>query len=156
MSIKQAVLSDLRIIRNISEITISEIYPHYYPKGAVEFFLEHHNEDNILKDIKMNRSFICLDVSQDAIGTVTIKDNEICRLFVIPSCQGRGYGKEILDFAEKTISDKYSKVILAASLPAKKTYLKRGYKDTEFNIISTKNNDFLCYDIMEKQVCHPI
>lgn len=38
MSMKQASLSDLSIIKRISEITISEIYPHYYPKGAVDFF----------------------------------------------------------------------------------------------------------------------
>ena len=26
------------------------------------------------------------------------------------------------------------------------------YKETEFNIIATRDNDFLCYDVMEKQV----
>ena len=38
MDIRQATLSDLSIIKRISEVTISEIYPHYYPKGAVDFF----------------------------------------------------------------------------------------------------------------------
>lgn len=37
----------------------------------------------------------------------------------------------------------------------KKTYPRRGYRDKEFNIISTEKNDFLCYDIMEKQVQIP-
>lgn len=152
MSIRQAVLSDLGIVKHISEVTISEIYPHYYPKGAVDFFLEHHSADNILSDIKMKRVFLCCDVTQDAIGTITIKHNEICRIFVLPSRQGRGFGTELLDFAEKVISDQYSTIVLAASLPAKQIYLARGYKDTEFNIISVRNNDFLCYDVMEKQV----
>lgn len=152
MSIKQAISSDLETIKNISTVTISSIYPHYYPKGAVEFFLEHHNKDNILIDIENSRCFLCFDTLQNAIGTVTIKDNEICRLFVLPSCQRMGYGKELLDFAEKIIFSRYSKVILDASLPAKKIYLKRGFKDTNFHIICTKNNDFLCYDVMEKQL----
>ena len=39
MDIRKATLSDLSIIKRISEVTISEIYPHYYPKGAVDFFL---------------------------------------------------------------------------------------------------------------------
>lgn len=150
MSIKQAVLSDLNIIRHISETTISEIYPHYYPKGAVEFFLVHHDENSVRKDIELNRVFLCFDQLQNAIGTVTIKANEICRLFVLPSFQGMEYGKEMLDFAEEKISGRYSKVLLAASLPAKKIYLKRGYKETGFNIMSTGENDFLCYDVMEK------
>ena len=139
MSIRQAVLSDLDRVQYISEVTISEIYPHYYPKGAVDFFLGHHSEDNILSDIEM-------------IGTITIKQNEICRLFVLPSRQGMGVGTELLDFAEKIISCQYSKIVLDASLPAKQIYLKRGYKETEFNIILTRDNDFLCYDVMERQV----
>ena len=37
MSIKQAFLSDLSIVKKITEVTIAEIYPRYYPKGAVDF-----------------------------------------------------------------------------------------------------------------------
>lgn len=151
MSIKQAVLSDISIVKTISEITITEIYPHYYPKGTVDFFLHYHNEENILKDIEMNRVYLCLDQSQRVIGTVTIKENEICRLFVLPAYQGMGYGTEMLDFAEKTIFNKYAKIVLDASLPAKKIYLKRGYKDINFNILASIDNDFLCYDVMEKK-----
>lgn len=80
MSIRKAVLSDLNIVREISEHTITKIYPHYYPKGAVDFFLAHHNEAHILDDIYLNRVFLCLDLVQNIVGTVTIKDNEICRL----------------------------------------------------------------------------
>ena len=118
----------------------------------MDFFLGHHNEDNILSDIEMNRVFLYFDAAQNAIGTVTIKKNEICRLFVLPSRQGMGFGTELLNFAEKIISFQYSKIVLDASLPAKQIYLKRGYKETEFNIIATRDNDFLCYDVMEKQV----
>ena len=95
MSIRQAVLTDLNTVKNISELTISEIYPHYYPKGAVDFFLEHHSEENILDDIKKNRVFLCLDTSQNIIGTITVKGNEICRLFVLPDYQSKGFGTEV-------------------------------------------------------------
>lgn len=152
MNIRQAVLSDVDTIRYISERTISEIYPHYYSEGAVKFFLEHHSEAHIINDIKNNRVFLCLNAAQKDIGTITIKNNEICRLFVLPSCQGKGYGTELLQFAEKKIAAQYSTIILDASLPAKKIYLKRGYKDVSFHIIPTGNRDFLCYDVMEKEV----
>lgn len=152
MSIKEAVLSDLSIVKRISEITISEIYPHYYPNGAVKFFLEHHSETNIVNDIKLNQVFLCLDTEQNIVGTVTIRANEISRLFVLPRYQGNGYGTEMLDYAENIISNKYSNIMLDASMPAKKLYQKRGYKETEFNIIPTDYNDFLCYDVMVKQI----
>lgn len=152
MNIKQAVLSDLSLIREISAITIREIYPHYYPKGAVEYFLEHHCEANICNDINLKRVYLCFDIMGNAVGAVTIKDNEICRLFVVPSYQGKGFGTERLDFAEKVVSDKYSKNVLDASLPAKQIYIKRGYNDIEYNMISTEDGDFLCYDVMEKKM----
>lgn len=152
MSVRRATLSDLDIIKKITVTTISEIYPNYYPKGAVDFFLEHHNDNNIINDIKQNYVFICIDSEQNIIGTVTIKSNEICRLFVLPSYQGNGYGREMLDYAEKIIADKFTEIILDASLPAKRIYLKRGYKETEYHIIRTQNNDLLCYDVMVKQV----
>lgn len=152
MSIKQALLSDLSIVKNITEITISEIYPHYYPKGAVEFFLAHHNETNIACDIGQNRVFLCLDGKQNAVGTVTVKENEICRLFVLPQYQRNGYGAELLDFAEKRIACQYSKIKLDASLPAKAIYRKRGWQESEFHSILTDYGDFLCYDVMVKKV----
>ena len=152
MSIRQAVLTDLNTVKNILELTISEVYPHYYPKGAVDFFLAHHSEESILNDIKKDRVFLCLDGSQNIIGTVTIKDNEICRLFVLPAYQGKGFGTEMLDFAERIVYEQYSKVVLDASLPAKQIYLKRGYRDVKFNIITAGGGDFLCYDVMEKKI----
>lgn len=152
MSIRKAVLSDLKTVKSISEITISEIYSHYYPKGAVEFFLEHHSENNILNDIKQNRVFLCSNAEENIVGTVTIRVNEICRLFVLPAYQGNGYGTEMLDYAEKIISHQYSEIVLDASLPAKSIYQKRGYKETKFNIIATNHADYLCYDVMTKQV----
>lgn len=151
MSIKEALLSDLDIIKRITEITISEIYPHYYPKGAVEFFLEHHKEENIVQDIQRCQVFLCLDAGQNAVGTVTIKSNEICRLFVLPSYQGKGYGTEMLDYAEKIILSQYAEIRLDASLPAREIYRKRGYHETQFHIIQAGGNDFLCYDVMVRQ-----
>lgn len=50
----------LNIVREITQRTIGEVYPKYYPVGAVEFFREHHNDDNILKDIKNEIVFLFL------------------------------------------------------------------------------------------------
>lgn len=152
MGIRQAVLTDLSTVKHIAESAISEIYPHYYPKGAVEFFLEHHSKEKISDDIKRNRVYLCFDTLQNAVGTVTVKNNEICRLFVLPAYQGRGFGREMLDFAERIIFEQYANALLDASLPAKQIYLKRGYRDIRFNIITAENNDFLCYDVMEKKI----
>ena len=57
----------------------------------------------------------------------------------------------MLDFAEKSVLEKYDEVVIDASLPAKRIYRNRGYKETESNIIEVSYNDYLCYDVMVKQ-----
>ena len=152
MSIKQAYKEDLQVVKYITIETINQIYPHYYPKGAVEFFIEHHNDANISNDIEAGRVYFCINDENQPVGTVTIKENDICRLFVLPEFQGKGYGRELLAFAENEISKTYEEILLDASLPAKRIYLKRGYKEKESHIISANYGDFLCYDIMVKKV----
>lgn len=86
--IRCAGTDDLEKIKDIVYRTIEKIYPRYYPEGAVSFFLSHHNENNIMEDIKRQRVYI-LETSSECVGTVTIKGNGICRLFVLPGFQKR-------------------------------------------------------------------
>lgn len=150
MSIQIAQQSDFDIVKYITHTTIKENYPHYYPNGAVAFFLDHHNDENIKNDISSHCVFLYYDKEHKAVGTVTIKENEICRLFVLPQYQGNGYGKVLLEFAESKIAKNYNEITLDASLSAKPIYLKRGYKEIEYHTLKTEHNDFLCYDIMKK------
>ncbi len=152
MNIIKASASDNETVKHITAQTINVIYPHYYPRGAVDFFLSHHNDKNIENDIENGCVYLCFNNDNKAVGTVTIKKNEICRLFVLPEYQRNGYGRELLSFAEKKISENHSTIILDASLPAKAIYLKRGYSSTKFHSIKTENGDYLCYDVMIKQI----
>ena len=151
MKIKKANTDDLLTVKNIASKTISAVYPHYYPCGAVDFFLEHHSIEKIKRDIESGNVYICVNEADCAVGTVTICANSINRLFVLPEYQHRGFGRALLDFSETLIASVSDTIRLDASLPAKAIYLKRGYAATEFHSIKTDNGDFLCYDIMEKK-----
>lgn len=151
MHIEKATLSDLETVYKITKTAIEHTYPHYYAKGAVVFFLEHHSKDHIASDIRSGGVFLGYDPHRDAVGTVTLKGSEIYRLFVLPAYQHMGFGRKLLDHAEMAIFREYDKVTLAASLPAKRLYRKRGYQEIESNIIPTKYGDLLCYDIMQKR-----
>ena len=156
MKIINATIKDLEEIKRITYGTIREIYPHYYPKGAVDFFLSHHSEENIRQDIQLGSVYLLREESGKlAAGTVTIQKNEIKRLFVLPEFQKRGFGRELLWFAEQSIGSQYKTIRVDASMPAKEIYLKRGYKECAFQIIPTEYQDFLCYDEMEKSVPEP-
>ena len=137
------------IVKEITHKTIENIYPHYYARGAVDFFLQHHNEQNIMRDIH-NGCVYLLVKEETPVGTVTIVGNEINRLFVLPAYQGCGYGRELLDFAERKVAEDYDEIVLDVSLPAKAIYLKRGFKEVGYNRIPTGNGDYLCFDVMKK------
>lgn len=148
--ISKASIDNLDIIKDICDKTIMAIYPKYYPKGAVDFFINHHSIENIKKDILDGLVYI-IKTDDEIIGTVTIVDNHINRLFVYPEFHKKGFGKALFVFGEIEIFKNFDKIILDASLPSKSMYLKNGYKDITYNKILTDNGDYLCYDMMEKK-----
>ena len=152
MKIIKAQQTDLDTVKEITHTTVNTIYPHYYPDGAVKFFLEHHSDENIRDDISKGCVYLLNDAEEKSIGTVTVKNNEICRLFVLPEYQGNGFGKILLDFSEAEIAKKYDEIVLDSSLSAKPVYIKRGYKEREYRTVRTSNGDCLCYDVMTKNI----
>ena len=107
------------------------------------------------KKIKADIESGCVYILEDegrGVGTVTVSGNHINRLFVLPECQHRGYGRYMMDFAEDRIAREHKTIELDASFPAKRIYLKRGYKETEYHTIETEGGDKLCYDVMVKEV----
>lgn len=149
MKIIKAGSEDWATVQTISHATIRAVYPHYYPQGVVDFFLAHHSEEHIRRDIDIGCVYLLADGV--AVGTVTINDNEINRLFVLTEYQGKGYGGRLLDFAEAAVFKDYDEAVVAASFPGKPIYLKRGYREYEYGIIEAPRGDFLCYDMMKKQ-----
>lgn len=115
MSIRKAEMMDLNIVMSVTTETIKKIYPKYYPEGAVDFFVQHHNAKNIARDIEAGYVFI-LEIDKIVIGTVTIKENGINRLFILPKYQQRGYGSALMDFSEKHILEKFKKIRIDSSL----------------------------------------
>lgn len=152
MRISQAELNEFSFVKEITQTTIKEVYPKYYPAGAVDYFLQHHTDERIIEDIKAGKVYILQLDNDEYVGTVTVDGNEIKRLFVLPDYQHKGHGRALMDHAEIVIAQNYHEIILDASLPAKNIYRKRGYVETDYHTIIADNGDFLCYDEMRKDV----
>lgn len=148
--IRKATILDSKKIYKLVQKTIQKVYPRYYPKGAVNFFSNHHSVEKIQKDIVEGNVYV-IEVEDKIIGTVTINENEINRLFVLPKFRHQGYGTKLFEFAERIITEEnFSSIKLHASFAAKKMYLSLGYKEIEYRTMETGSKDFLCVDIMEK------
>ena len=145
----KATIDDLDIIYNICKNTIEKMYPNYYPKGAVDFFLEYHSKDKIKEDI-LNGYVYVYKFQEEIFGTISFKENQIYRFFVEPKRQHNGYGRKLIEYAEWMIFKDYNTIVLDASFPSKNLYLKNGYKEIGYEKILTDNGDYLCHDIMEK------
>lgn len=148
MKIVPARTAQAEEVFQLAQDVIAETYPHYYPRGAVDFFPRYHNREAILNDIAAGRVWV-LEAEGTCAGTVTIRENEISRLFVSVKMQRRGYGSRLLDFCEQRIFAAYDRVLLDASFPARGLYGRRGYRLKDYGEIACPGGDILCYDVME-------
>lgn len=147
----KATAQHLQQIVELVQNTIRTIYPKYYPKEVVDFFCEHHCEENIKKDILDGRVGILVD-NGSVVGTGCYKDNHITRVYVEPQCQGQGYGSYIMQCLENEIGLRYDTVNLDASLPASHLYERRGYETIKHEKWPVENGVVLVYEIMEKRL----
>ncbi len=148
--IRKFASSDLRAVKKLIRRTINICYSPVYPKEVLKWFLNYHNEENILKDAKEGYTVVLKRNSQ-IIGTGTIIDSHICRVFVEPKMQKQGLGKLIMQKLEtKAISDGVKTVNLHASLPSKKFYDSLGYTTVEKSFREVENSEKLHYYEMKK------
>ena len=138
-------------VAEIVDRTIRAVYPHYYPSGAVQFFLDLHKEQRI-RDALAREDIYFAVVQGEIVGTGSIRGSEICRLFILPEYQAKGYGNRLMDFLEDMVFQKYRVIHIDASFPAESMYLKRGYQIKTYEKIKTRGGDYLCYHTMEKPV----
>lgn len=83
-------------VAEIVDKTIRAVYPHYYPPGAVQFFLDLYNEQRIREAFAREDIYFAA-VKGEIVGTGSIRGNEICRLFILPEYQAKGYGSHVFE-----------------------------------------------------------
>jgi GNAT superfamily N-acetyltransferase len=142
--------SDLTAVKELIDSTIDICYSADYPKEAVQYFKQYHCEENILKGEEKGWTIV-LEKNNRILGTGTIINDHILRVFVNPKFQKQGFGKLIMNKLEdKAISSEISKVKLDASLPSKTFYDSLGYKTREKTYVKLENNKKLRYYKMDK------
>ena len=142
--------SDLSAVRSLVQSTIDACYPRVYPKEAVQFFKDWHSDEEILKNAKEGYT-ILLHQADRIVGTGTIVDDEVVRVFVDPAFQKCGFGRLIMrKLEERAASTGVAVVKLDASLPAKAFYDALGYVTLERAFREVGNGRRLDYYKMEK------
>lgn len=148
MEYRKAEMTDAQQIWRLVQDTIQTSYPKYYPQGIVDFFCEFHSIESIKADIEKGAVRV-LTVDNFIVGTGSVNENHITRLFISPEYQGKGFGGYIMSCIEDEISPNYSTAYLDSSLPAARFYDKRGYKTVRHEEI-TAGDSILVYEIMQR------
>ncbi len=153
MKLFKATERDVQTIQDIVRVTITEVYPDYYPEDVVNFFLNYHSLDSIEKAVC--REYVLLaKLGEKTIGTGSLFKNEIKRVFVLPDYQNSGCGSLLLDRLEQRAEKAgYATTVLDSSFPAYSMYLKRGYEPIKYERIITQKRQVLCYNRMAKMFC---
>ena len=150
MELKIIDISVLDEVYELVQDTVQICYSKYYSAGVVDFFRMHHSKDVIAADINAGKVY-GVYVDDVLIGTGTVFENHITRVFVKNSEQGKGYGSYIFDMFERKIFGFFDTVVIDASLAAVRMYDKRGYKTVCHEEIDCENGSVLVYDVMEKR-----
>lgn len=100
MEIQKAKPENLKAITRVVQQTIQQVYSRYYPDGVVQFFSELHQAEHIMADMEKGCVWI-LQADSQIVGTGTLVENHITRVFVLPEYQGKGYGSRLMEALEK-------------------------------------------------------
>lgn len=149
-TIREFQKADLPALKALVHKTIATCYPAHYCVEAVRFFLDYHSEKAILQDAQRGRTVI-LDKAGRILGTGTLVEDEIKRVFVDPTLQQRGFGRWIMRQLEQTAARQgVGAVKLDASLPAKVFYDGLGYVTVEATFLPVENGQRLDFFKMQK------
>ena len=120
---------NIDIAAEIHSLSWKESHKSFCSKEFVELHTQERQRQYIEKEIQAGKSFYIL-IEEKPKGIVSIIDNLIENLYILPAEQQKGYGTKLLHFAEILCKGVPTLWILSNNEAAKKLYLKQGYKLT--------------------------
>ena len=146
---------DLPNVYELVHRTIDISYPPDYSARVIELFKEFHSRENILEDTKSGCTLVALHEGE-IVGTGTLLDAHIRRVFVNPSFQGRGIGTLIANELEKIASSNNETALnLAAALGSRNFWESCGFTVQEEIFAPARKDIVIHYYTMEKPLNSP-
>ena len=120
---------NIDIAAEIHAISWRESHKSFCSREFVEAHTTERQMKYIEKEIERGKTFYIL-FDTTAKGIVSIKDDLIEDLYVLPSEQRKGYGSNLLKYAESKCQGIPTLWILSNNIAAKSLYVKHGYTFT--------------------------
>ena len=141
---------NIEIAAKIHSISWKESHKSFCTEKFVQAHTQERQKQYIEKEIDDGKQFYILD-KNGAKGIVSVQDNLIENLYVLPAEQGKGYGTKLLKYAEHICKGTPTLWVLSNNESAKKLYTKMGYRFTgNKKILSNELQELEMRLIMEK------
>jgi GNAT superfamily N-acetyltransferase len=142
--------SDIETMQQLIYQTIDDAYTGVYGPKAIQYFKDYHSSSQILADARQGQTMV-LELNERIVGTGTICEQNIRRVFISPAFQGRSFGHMVMETLEKkALSMGLHHLYLDASLPSQAFYQHLGYRTREEKFIQVSDDERLDYFYMEK------
>ncbi len=150
LKIRRLVVTDLPGIQKLICRTIDKCYKGRLFDYVVAYMKRFHRQENILAVAEKGYTVV---VERDGkiVGTGSLIDGVILRVYVEPHCQKQGIGKLIMKELEKrALQEGYDEVVLRATDVSWQYYQLLGYTIVEKNYVAVEKDARLDYYKMLK------
>lgn len=147
---------DLPAVQKLIFRTIDVSYAKTYSPSAMGHFRNHHADEEILGDAQQGYMVI-LEKCEEVIGTGTLINGKITRMYVAPENQGRGFGRQIVNLLEQHAKTQgLESIFLYSSVVAKPFYESLGYHIEAEKSAQMQDGEHLEYFEMTKHLEHSL
>lgn len=152
LNIRPFTEADLDTVWELVQRTIGISYQPDYSPEAIRFFQDYHPREKILDDAANGR-IIVAEQQGKIVGTGTLRDAHIRRVFIDPESQGQGTGSIIAaELETQAISNGWKTVDLSAALGSRRFWESRGFYISEENFTPVEDNLVIHYFTMTKDL----
>ncbi len=130
MTIRLFKNKDAEELSKLIRHTVKESNSEDYSEKAITVLIEHFSSENLIKSARKKDILVAVE-NKKIIGTISLDDNRISAMFVMPNYQGRGIGRKLIKRLERHAKQKELALLrVRSSLTAFEFYKKMGYTKT--------------------------
>ena len=128
IKIRKARLKDTLTIRNIQVNSIKTLNARDYTKKQIKAVIKGKTVKRYKYSMENGEDYYIAVSKRKIVGFISIKENEIMKLYVSPRFVFKGTGKKLLQYLENLCYEKgLKKLVLKSTTTAKKFYQNNGY-----------------------------
>ena len=137
MKVKTATIKDAKDIHRIHDEAVKETCKNFYTQEQIEVWLADRSPEKYHQKINSGNMFV-VEENGKLVGYGHAIPGEIVAVFVDPTFQGKGVGKQLLNYGLKIALKGHKKVKVESTLNAEEFYKKHGFVKVRNDIKITK------------------